>query len=53
VTFPLEFWGFLNIFQRESGYFPQNLQLKILAGGGCVKSRKLFDAMYVGDLDTV
>jgi hypothetical protein len=34
-AFPFEFWGLSNIFQQENGYFPQNLQFKILVGGGC------------------
>jgi len=40
-AFPFEFWGLSNIFQQESGYFPQNLQLKFLAGGGCAEVSNL------------
>jgi hypothetical protein len=62
-AFPFEFWGLPNIFNQESGYFPQNLQFKILAGGGCAESQILTGSeifkhclmgfCYVGDLDTV
>jgi hypothetical protein len=40
-AFPFVFYGLPNIFRQESGYFPQYLQFKILAGGGCAKSQIL------------
>jgi len=40
-AFPFEFWGLSNIFRKESGYFFQYLQFKILVGGGCAKSQFL------------
>jgi hypothetical protein len=39
-AFPFEFWGLSNIFQQESGYFPQNLQFKNFSGRWLCRSLK-------------
>jgi hypothetical protein len=62
-AFHFEFWGLSNIFQQESGNFPQNLHLKFLVGGGCAEVSNLDEIRYfkhcltsfcyVGDLGTV